>query len=123
MNERKSPDRAAEREAERLKRERAIAIGRAFQLSGSAFGAGLLIYGGIWLDRRFGTSPVLLFVGLLLAFISIGYNLYELAKVPVSKPAKRPTDRPKKSWDEWDREEREERGPDDDQGEYVTRKR
>lgn len=122
MNERKGSDRATEREAERLKRERAVAIGRAFQLSGSAFGAGLMIYGGIWLDRHFGTSPVLLFVGLVLAFISIGYNLYELARVPVSKPAGRPTNRPKKSWDEWDRQEREERERDDDQDEYVRRR-
>ena len=59
---------------------RAMAL--AAEISGTVFGS-LLVFlgGGIWLDRRLDTSPLFLLLGLLLAFIAIGYTLYELATV------------------------------------------
>ncbi len=117
MNERTG----SEREAERLRRARLVLAGKALQFAGSVLGALILFLGGgIWLDRRLGTAPWLLLIGLLLTFVAIGYNLYDLARTPMPRPTARTTPLPRKSWDEWDREERE---PDDDQDEYVERKR
>ena len=39
------------------------------------------IGGGVWLDGRLGTTPVLTFVGIALGLASAGYQLWELAKV------------------------------------------
>ncbi len=41
----------------------------------------LCIGGGVWLDDRFGTSPVLTLVGVALGLAAAGYQLWELAKV------------------------------------------
>jgi ATP synthase protein I len=41
----------------------------------------LCIGGGVWLDSRFGTKPVLTFVGIALGLAAAGYQLWELAKV------------------------------------------
>src|SRR5215207_8541568 len=41
----------------------------------------LCIGGGVWLDSRFGTTPVLTFVGIALGLAAAGYQLWELAKV------------------------------------------
>ena len=41
----------------------------------------LCIGGGVWLDSRFGTSPVLTLVGVALGLVVAGYQLWELAKV------------------------------------------
>ena len=41
----------------------------------------LCIGGGVWLDSRFGTSPVLTLSGVALGLIVAGYQLWELAKV------------------------------------------
>jgi len=46
-----------------------------------AFSLVIFLWGGIWLDRRLGTSPLFLLIGLVLAFMAIGYSLYELATV------------------------------------------
>src|ERR1700712_4450100 len=73
---------ATQAEDERLKRTRLRLIGLSLQLGSTVVGA-LVIFllGGIWLDRRLGTSPLFLLVGMVLAFIAIGYNLYELATI------------------------------------------
>ncbi len=65
-----------------LRRARLRATGMALQLGSTVVGS-LLVFlgGGIWLDRRLGTSPLFLLIGLLLAFVAIGYALYELATV------------------------------------------
>src|ERR687894_1665629 len=47
----------------------------------------LCIGGGVWLDSRFGTSPVLTLIGVALGLATAGYQLWELAKVG-SKTAK-----------------------------------
>ena len=39
------------------------------------------IGGGVWLDSRFGTSPVLTLTGVALGLAAAGYQLWELAKV------------------------------------------
>ncbi len=36
--------------------------------------------GGIFLDTRFHTSPLFLLLGVLLAFISCGYEIYKVVK-------------------------------------------
>lgn len=41
----------------------------------------LCIGGGVWLDRQFGTSPVLTLLGVALGLAAAGYQLWELAKV------------------------------------------
>jgi ATP synthase protein I len=41
----------------------------------------LCIGGGVWLDGRFGTSPVLTLIGVALGLAAAGYQLWELAKV------------------------------------------
>jgi ATP synthase protein I len=41
----------------------------------------LCIGGGVWLDSRFGTSPVLTLIGVALGLAVAGYQLWELAKV------------------------------------------
>lgn len=41
----------------------------------------LCIGGGVWLDDRFGTSPVLTLLGVALGLVVAGYQLWELAKV------------------------------------------
>ena len=41
----------------------------------------LCIGGGVWLDSRFGTSPVLTLLGVALGLVVAGYQFWELAKV------------------------------------------
>jgi ATP synthase protein I len=41
----------------------------------------LCIGGGVWLDNRFGTSPVLTLIGVALGLAAAAYQLWELAKV------------------------------------------
>jgi ATP synthase protein I len=41
----------------------------------------LCIGGGVWLDNRFGTSPVLTLVGVALGLAAAGRQLWELAKL------------------------------------------
>jgi F0F1-type ATP synthase assembly protein I len=105
---------ATQAEDERLKRTRLRLIGLGLQFGSTIVGA-LVIFllGGIWLDRRVGTSPLFLLVGMVLAFIAIGYNLYELATIgtsPRKTPAKPPTPgskrpAPSSAWDDKDRED------------------
>lgn len=45
----------------------------------------LCIGGGVWLDRQFGTSPVLTLIGVALGLATAGYQLWELAKLGSSK--------------------------------------
>jgi hypothetical protein len=40
----------------------------------------LFVGGGLWLDGKFGTSPVLLLIGVFLAFSGSGYTLYRAVK-------------------------------------------
>jgi ATP synthase protein I len=41
----------------------------------------LCIGGGVWLDSRFGTSPVLTLLGVAFGLVVAGYQLWELTKV------------------------------------------
>lgn len=73
-------------EDERLNRERWRALAMAAQFGGTALGSLVIcLGGGIWLDRRLGTSPLFLFVGLVLAFGAIGYSLYEVTKLDAGR--------------------------------------
>ena len=114
-------------EAARLDRERFVTLGKGLQVSGAIFGALLLFLGGgIWLDRRLDTEPLFLLIGLVLTFLSVGYEFYDTARFFNARAAKAKaaagasgrTVR-RKSWDEWDAEERE-RDEDDD---YATKPR
>lgn len=105
-------DSATQAEDERLRqtRLRLIALGLQF---GSTIVGSLVVFllGGIWLDRRLGTQPLFLLVGMLLAFVAIGYSLYELAtygnlsrRGATKAPApKRPV--PSSAWDDEDKED------------------
>ena len=78
-----------ESEAARLRRARLRASALALQLGGTVVGAlCICLGGGIFLDRRLGTMPLFLFIGLLLAFIAIGYALYELATIGTTRRAR-----------------------------------
>lgn len=113
-----------EAEEARLKRARMVMVGKALQFGSTVVGS-LIVFlgGGIWLDRRLGTAPLLLLIGLVLSFVAIGYNLYDLAKVGTPKGGARPAATPpaddraaqgppaangRKGWDDWDDEERDE---------------
>lgn len=81
-------------EDERLNRERWRALAMAAEFGGTVLGAFVIcLGGGIWLDRRLGTSPLFLFVGLALAFGVVGYRMYEIVKSDSGRrpPARRPT--------------------------------
>jgi F0F1-type ATP synthase assembly protein I len=115
-----------EDEEERYKLARLRAIGLAIEFGFTTFGAlGLCLWGGIWLDRRFGTSPLFLLIGLVLAFATIGYNLYQLATVKLGprRPAKaaagtsEQTRRPARKWDDWDEDKK------DPEDEWPVRRR
>ena len=110
-------------EEARLKRARLVLIGKALQFGSTVVGS-LLVFlgGGIWLDRRLGTAPLLLLIGLVLSFIAIGYNLYDLGKVSTPKGDSRPAAKPlstgnaasrspqateTKGWDDWDDDDEE----------------
>ncbi len=41
----------------------------------------LFIGGGILLDRRLDTSPVLTLIGVVLALVAAGYELYEMSRI------------------------------------------
>jgi hypothetical protein len=103
-----------EAEEERYKRARLRAIGLALEFGFTTMGAlAICLGGGIWLDRRFGTAPLLTLLGLLLAFSTIGYNLYQLATVRLgpSRPRKPAATQPSQSHrpaNNWDDNERDE---------------
>jgi len=71
-------------------------IGLALQFAFTILGA-FIIFGwlGLWLDGRFGTKPLFLLIGVVLSFVAIGYNLYEIATVKF--PSRKPTDTSSKS--------------------------
>jgi F0F1-type ATP synthase assembly protein I len=46
---------------------------------GTALSLAVMVAGGVWLDRKFDTVPLLTLVGLALGLIAAGYQLYELA--------------------------------------------
>ncbi len=108
-------DSAAQAEEERLKRARLRLIGLGLQFGSTIVGSLVLfLLGGIWLDRQLGTQPLFLLVGMVLAFVAIGYNLYELAAVKVGsgKPKAPPSGTSpvarRQSADAWDDEKEEE---------------
>lgn len=51
------------------------------------------IGGGVWLDRVFGSSPVLTLIGVALGLIAAGYQLWELTRVGVKDRAAGPLGR------------------------------
>ena len=89
-------------------------IGLALQFAFTILGS-FIIFGwlGLWLDGRFGTRPLFLLIGIVLSFLAIGYNLYEIAtvKFPARKPsgAGKPAPRPPAAG--WDDDEDEEEWP------------
>lgn len=46
--------------------------------------------GGLWLDRRFGTTPVLLLIGVFLGFFGSGYTLYRAVRKLESRETPKP---------------------------------
>jgi F0F1-type ATP synthase assembly protein I len=110
----KSSAQLTEAEEERYKRARLRAIGLALEFGFTTMGAlAICLGGGIWLDRRFGTAPLLTLLGLLLAFITVGYNLYQLATVRIGpsrprKPAATQSSQPRRPANNWDDDERDE---------------
>jgi F0F1-type ATP synthase assembly protein I len=103
-------------EAEALRQTRLRLIGLSLQFGFTIVGAIIIFLGGgIWLDRRMGTTPIFLLIGLVLAFIAIGYNLYEIATIGYKprarssgptqpKPATTTQDNWAEPQDDWDRD-------------------
>lgn len=51
---------------------------------------GLTVFGGLWLDRRFGTAPLFILLGVFLGFAMNGYSFYAaLRKLNGAPPPKR----------------------------------
>jgi F0F1-type ATP synthase assembly protein I len=46
--------------------------------------------GGLWLDRRFGTSPLMLLAGVFLGFAASGYALYKAVKKLETQETQKP---------------------------------
>lgn len=40
----------------------------------------LFVGGGLWLDKHFKTAPVLLLIGVFVAFFASGYTIYRAVK-------------------------------------------
>lgn len=38
---------------------------------------GITVFGGLWLDKRFGTAPLFILIGVFLGFASSGYYFYQ----------------------------------------------
>jgi len=51
----------------------------------------LCVGGGLWLDRRFGTSPALLLAGAFLGFAASGYALYKAVRKLETQETQKPT--------------------------------
>lgn len=60
-------------------------VGAGIQLAVSTF---LCLLGGTWLDRQWGTSPLLLFLGTFLGAGAGFYNFYKILTSTQSKPKK-----------------------------------
>lgn len=107
-----------EAEEERYKRARLRVIGLALEFGFTTITSFVLFLGGgIWLDRRFGTTPLFLLIGLVLAFLSVGYTLYQLASVKTGprrapRAAAEDTNQPRRPASNWDDED--EHDKDDD---------
>ena len=88
QGEARAGSRSADEDAQ-LRRNRLRAMALAAEIGGTVLGS-LLVFlgGGIWLDRRLGTSPIFLLIGLMLAFIAIGYALYQAATVGTRRPGR-----------------------------------
>jgi ATP synthase protein I len=72
---------SADRDAQ-LRRNRLRAMALAAEIGGTVLGSmAICLGGGILLDRQLGTKPLFLLIGLVLAFIAIGYALYQAATV------------------------------------------
>lgn len=108
-----SAARSAAEEA-RIQQSRMRLIGLSLQLTGTIFGSLIIFgWGGLWLDQRFGTKPLFVLLGVVLAFVAIGYNLYELATIEYKprapgsaqgpqQPVRRP---PAQGWDDEDEDD------------------
>jgi F0F1-type ATP synthase assembly protein I len=118
----KVPVPTTEEEAEQLRQTRLKLIGLSFQFGFTIVGAFILFMGGgILLDRWLDTSPIFLLIGMVVAFIAIGYSLYEIATIgykprakSVANGARQPatTPAPKRGYDDepepqddWDRDD------------------
>ena len=65
----------------------AVAIQRASQITTIGFEMVLPAVGGYWLDRRWGTDPWLLIVGVILGFVISMYHLLQLVgMLPGTRP-------------------------------------
>jgi F0F1-type ATP synthase assembly protein I len=57
-------------------------LGPAVRLIGAAFYIGLCIFlgvwGGLWLDNKFNTKPILLLVGLVIGLIVAFWGVYQM---------------------------------------------
>lgn len=41
---------------------------------------GVFVGGGLWADKRFGTAPILLLIGVFVGFVGCGYTIYRAVK-------------------------------------------
>ena len=66
------------------RRRRAEQIAQAYrtvhEVVSAAASIGVMAFGGLWLDRKFGLSPVLLICGACLGFLMAGLSLRQLLR-------------------------------------------
>ena len=50
---------------------------------------GICVFGGLWMDKRFGTAPLCILIGVFLGFAASGYSFYQtLRKLNGNPPGK-----------------------------------
>lgn len=55
----------------------------------------VFIGGGVFLDKKVGTSPLFLLIGMVFGMIGAGYAMYDLVrKLPTGRPPPKRPDRP-----------------------------
>ena len=50
------------------------------------------VLGGLWLDNKFNTSPILVIVGLILGVVIAFYGVYRMIQPNINKPGSRKGD-------------------------------
>jgi F0F1-type ATP synthase assembly protein I len=51
---------------------------------------GLCVFGGLWMDKRYGTAPVFILTGVLIGFAVSGYSFYKTLRKLNGDPEGKP---------------------------------
>jgi F0F1-type ATP synthase assembly protein I len=51
---------------------------------------GITVFGGLWLDKKYGTAPVFILIGVFLGFAASGYYFYQTIRKLGGDPPQKP---------------------------------